>query len=52
MPTEPLLIVFFVMWYLLVTLAILFVLSGLDDLFIDGYYWIRYLWRIKKTRHY
>lgn len=52
MPTEPLLIVFFVMWYLLVALAILFVLSGLDDLFIDVYYWIRYLWRIKKTRHY
>lgn len=52
MPNEIILIVFFVMWQLLVTLAILFVISGLDDLFIDVYYWMRYVWRIWKTRHY
>jgi bacteriophage N4 adsorption protein B len=52
MPNELVLILFFVMWYVLVTLAILFSFSGLDDLFIDIYYWIRYLWRIQKTRHY
>ena len=52
MLNELLLIGFFVMWYLLVALAILFVVSGLDDLFIDIYYWMRYVWRIIKTRHY
>ena len=52
MPNEMILILYFVMWYFLSTLAVLFAVSGLDDLFIDGYYWVRRLWRIKKTRHY
>lgn len=52
MANESVLILFFVMWYLLVAAALLFASSGLDDLFIDGYYWIRYVWRIYKTRHY
>lgn len=52
MPNETIVILYYVMWYLLATLAILFVLSGLDDLFIDVYYWVRRLWRIQKTRHY
>lgn len=52
MPNEIALILYFLMWYFLVGLAILFILSGLDDLFIDFYYWIRYAWRLWKTRHY
>lgn len=52
MANESILILFFVMWYLLVAVAILFASSGLDDLFIDAYYWIRYVWRMYKTRHY
>jgi adsorption protein B len=40
------------MWYFLVGLAALFIFFGLDDLFIDGYYWIRCIWRFWKTRHY
>lgn len=46
------LISYFFMWHLLVILACLFALSGLDDLFIDIYFWIRYAWRIRKGRHY
>lgn len=52
MPNEIILVVYYVMWQLLVTLAVLFVISGLDDLFIDVYYWTRYVWRLWKTRHY
>ncbi|HBI22352.1 MAG TPA: phage adsorption protein NrfB [Legionella sp.] len=52
MPNEMIITLYFVMWYLLATLAVLFVVSGLDDLFIDGYYWVRFLWRMRKTRHY
>ncbi|WP_133127754.1 glycosyl transferase family protein [Legionella nagasakiensis] len=52
MPNETILIIYFLMWYLLVGLCLLFILSGLDDLFIDFYYWLRYVWRIWKTRHY
>lgn len=52
MACESILILFYVMWYLLVAVAILFACSGLDDLFIDIYYWIRYVWRLYKTRHY
>ena len=51
MPNEIVLIVYFLMWHFLVILAVLFTLSGLDDLFIDGYYWIRYLWRLWSLRH-
>ena len=52
MPNEITLIIYFLMWYALVALSILYIMSGLDDLFFDGYYWIRHLWRIWKTRHY
>ena len=52
MPSEIALILYFLMWYLLVALAVLFIISGLDDLFIDCYYWVRYIWRVWKTRHY
>lgn len=46
------LISYFLMWYLLILLACLFVISGLDDLFIDVYYWVHYLYRLWRTRHY
>jgi bacteriophage N4 adsorption protein B len=51
-PNHLVVIAYFVMWYLLVTLAVLFVISGLDDLFIDGYYWVRWIKRFWKTRHF
>lgn len=40
------------MWYFLVVLACLFIISGIDDLFFDFYYWIRYAIRLWKTRKY
>lgn len=52
MPSELLLFIYFIMWYFLVALACLFIISGLDDLFFDGYYWTRYLYRLWKTRNY
>lgn len=52
MPNELVLISYFLMWYFLVGLAILFIVSGVDDLFIDFYYWLRYVWRLWKTRHF
>jgi len=52
MPNEMMLIVYFLMWYFLVSFSLLFIISGLDDLFFDCYYWIRHVWRIWKTRHY
>ena len=52
MPSEIILIIHFLMWYALIVLAVLFIISGLDDLFFDGYYWLRYVWRIWKTRHF
>lgn len=52
MPNEIIIILYFLMWYFLVGAALLFIISGLDDLFIDGYYWVRYVWRKWKTRHY
>ncbi|WP_298625567.1 glycosyl transferase family protein [uncultured Legionella sp.] len=52
MPGELILIIYFIMWYFLIALAVLFIISGIDDLFFDGYYWIRYLFRLWKTRHY
>lgn len=52
MPNELILIVYFIMWYFLIALAVLFIISGIDDLFFDGYYWIRYFFRLWKTRHY
>lgn len=52
MPSDIILVLYFLMWYSLVGLAILFIISGLDDVFFDCYYWIRYVWRIWKTRDY
>lgn len=52
MPNELLLIIYFIMWYFLIALSVLFIVSGIDDLFFDGYYWVRYLFRLWKTRHY
>lgn len=52
MPNEIVLIAFYVMWYFLTALAILFILSGLDDLFIDVYYWLRYFSRLHKIRRF
>src|SRR5688572_27595433 len=49
---EVILIIYFLMWYWLIALAIFFVISGLDDLFIDLYYWTHYLIRLWKTRKY
>lgn len=43
---------YFLMWYLLVGLSILFICSGLDDLFIDFSYWIRAVRRYLRRRHY
>ena len=51
MPSDITLIVYFMMWYFLVGLAILFIISGLDDLFIDCYFWIRHVWRRWSLRH-
>lgn len=42
----------YLMWYLLIIGSILFLISGLDDLFFDFMYWIRYLYRKWKTRKY
>lgn len=52
MANELLINVFFLFWYFLTILAVLFILSGLDDLFFDIYYWTRYLIRLWKTRDY
>lgn len=44
------LIVFFFMWYLLIFASILFTISGLDDFFIDIYYWRRFFKRKKNYK--
>lgn len=43
MPNEIILFVYFIMWYLLTIFACLYFFSGMDDLFIDIYYWIQYI---------
>ncbi len=43
---------FYFMWYSLVVMTILYAISGLDDLFFDCYYWIRYVSRLFRTRDY
>jgi len=40
------------MWFMLVGLVILFIMSGLDDLFFDIYYWIRLPYQVWKKRFY
>lgn len=44
--------VYFFFWYLLVTVAVIFCISGLDDLFFDFFYWFRFFYRLWKTRKY
>ncbi|MDP3120072.1 MAG: glycosyl transferase family protein [Sulfuricurvum sp.] len=41
-----------VMQVILIIVASVFLVSGLDDFFIDSVYWIRLLYRKWKTRHY
>lgn len=43
---------YFFAWFMLVLFAILFVISGIDDLFFDAFYWIRSVYRLWKTRKY
>lgn len=50
MPNEIVLVLYFLMWYFLAGLALLFILSGIDDLFIDIFYWVRYLMRLRRRR--
>lgn len=52
MPGLIMLMLYFLMWYFLVILSIFFIISGLDDLFIDLYYWVRYFIRLWSTRLY
>ncbi|WP_115711149.1 glycosyltransferase [Legionella sainthelensi] len=52
MPNELILFVYYIMWYFLIALTFMFIISGLDDFFIDLYFWIRYIFRLWKTRHY
>jgi bacteriophage N4 adsorption protein B len=49
---EAIVSLYFLMWYFLVLLSVLFICSGLDDLFIDFSYWVRAIRRYFKTRHY
>lgn len=51
-PNFIILMLYFLMWYFLVILAILFIISGADDVFIDIYFWVRYFIRLWKTRNY
>lgn len=50
MPNDIVLFLYFLMWHFLVILAILFTISGVDDVFIDFYYWLRFIRRIWKTK--
>jgi len=43
-------IAYYIMWYLLVFSAVCFLISGVDDLFFDIYYWGLALWRNYKFR--
>lgn len=43
---------FFCAWYLLIITALLFAISGMDDLFFDVFYWTRYYIRKYTTRNY
>lgn len=46
MINDYLIIAYYVMWYLLVFTAVCFLVSGIDDLFFDIYYWGVELWRM------
>lgn len=49
---DMILTLYLFMWFMLITLAILFIISGLDDLFFDVFYWIRWPYRLWKQRSY
>lgn len=53
MVNETVLVFYYIMWGLLVFTSISFLISGLDDLFFDVYYWIFYLirlWTLRKAK--
>lgn len=52
MMKECIISLYFLMWYFLIGLSILFISSGIDDLFIDIWYWIRRLKRYFKRHQY
>lgn len=52
MPDTIILFAYFIMWYWLVGMACLFFISGLDDLLVDIFYWVRYGIRLWTTRKY
>ena len=52
MPNEIILTSYFLMWHMLVILACLFAISGVDDLFIDIYFWMRLIGRWRKRKEY
>ncbi len=52
MLSETIIVLYLLMWYALIALSCLYIVSGIDDLFFDGYYWLWHLWRVWKTRHY
>lgn len=49
---QIILMLYFIFWYFLAILSILFIVCGVDDLFFDVYYWIRYVVRLWKMRRY
>lgn len=51
-PSDIVLTLFFMMWYFLIGIAILFIISGLDDLFFDVYFFYYFLKRKWKVRKY
>lgn len=51
MPSDILIFFYFIMWYFLLGMSILFIISGLDDFFIDVYYWTDHFYRKWKYRH-
>lgn len=49
---DLMLTLYLLMWYMLVALSIVFIISGLDDLFFDVIYWVRWPYRLWKQRAY
>ena len=47
MTNEYIMIVFYIMWGLFVFTSVCFLLSGIDDLFFDIYYWLYFIWRYR-----
>jgi len=49
---DMILTLYLLMWYMLVALSVAFIISGLDDLFFDVIYWVRWPYRLWKQRTY